>query len=70
MVKRWKSHSKDRDTNDLYLNDGDSTTLYYLKLVPKTEIKGVLVILPSGGETTENLLKQINYLNLRLRKVY
>jgi hypothetical protein len=38
---------KDRDTNDLYLNDGDSTTLYYLKSVPTTEIKGVLVILPS-----------------------
>lgn len=49
----------DVDTNDLYLNDGDSTALYYLKSVPKTEIKGVLVILPSGGETTENLLKQI-----------
>ena len=50
---------EDIDTNDLYLNDGDSTTLYYLKSVPKTEIKGVLVILPSGGEITENLLKQI-----------
>jgi hypothetical protein len=45
--QRWKSHSKDLDENDLYINDGDSTTLYYLKSVPTTEIKGVLVILPS-----------------------
>ncbi len=50
---------EDVDTNDLYLNDGESTTLYYLKSVPKAKIKGVLVILPSGGETTEDLLKQI-----------
>jgi hypothetical protein len=41
-----KSFLKTVDTNDLYLNDGDSTTLYYLKSVPTTEIKGVLVILP------------------------
>lgn len=59
---------KDLDTNDLYLNDGDSTTLYYLKSVPKTEIKGVLVILPSGGETTENLLKQITLHKLAVEK--
>jgi hypothetical protein len=58
----------DRDTNDLYLNDGDSTTLYYLKSVPKTKIKGVLVILPSGGETTENLLKQITLHQLAVKK--
>ena len=59
---------KDLDENDLYINDGDSTTLYYLKLVPKTEIKGVLVILPSGGETTENLLKQITLPQLAVEK--
>ncbi|TDE06051.1 hypothetical protein [Flavobacterium hiemivividum] len=59
---------KDRDTNDLYINDGDSTTLYYLKSVPTTEIKGVLVILPSGGETTENLLKQITLHHLAVEK--
>lgn len=59
---------KDRDTNDLYINDGDSTTLYYLKSVPRTEIKGVLVILPSGGETTENLLKQITLHQLAVEK--
>tara|TARA_R110000868_G_scaffold48720_3_gene157714 strand:+ start:38442 stop:39359 length:918 start_codon:yes stop_codon:yes gene_type:complete len=59
---------KDCDTTDLYINDGDSTTLYYLKLVPKIEIKGVLVILPSGGETTENLLKQIKLPQLAVEK--
>lgn len=59
---------KDLDENDLYINDGDSTTLYYLKSVPTTEIKGVLVILPSGGETTENLLKQITLPQLAVEK--
>jgi hypothetical protein len=59
---------EDIDTNELYLNDGDSTTLYYLKSIPKTEIKGVLVILPSGGETTENLIKQITLHQLAVEK--
>ena len=47
------------DTSNLYINDGESTELYYLKLVPKGKIKGAIVILPSGGETTEDLIKQI-----------
>ncbi|MFI1770212.1 hypothetical protein [Thalassobellus citreus] len=47
------------DASNLYINDGESTELYYLKLVPKGKIKGAIVILPSGGETTEDLIKQI-----------
>lgn len=47
------------DPDNLYINDGDSTELYYYQYVPKTSIKGVLVILPSGGESTENMLRQI-----------
>jgi len=47
------------DTSNLYINDGESSELYYLKLIPKGKINGVIVILPSGGETTEDLLKQI-----------
>jgi len=47
------------DTSSLYINDGESTELYYLKLIPKGKIEGVIVILPSGGETTQDLLKQI-----------
>src|SRR5690606_38819871 len=44
---------------NLYINDNDSTELYYLKLVPKSKPIGAVVIFPSGGETTQDLLKQI-----------
>lgn len=47
------------DPYSFYVNDGDSTELYYYKLVPKKKPIGVLTIFPSGGETTENLLAQI-----------
>jgi len=48
------------DTSNLYINDGDSQELYYLKLVPKSRpIKGAVVIFPSGGETVEELIQQI-----------
>lgn len=56
------------DTSDLYVNDGDSNALHYYKMVPKKEIIGALVILPSGGETTENLLKQITLHQLAVEK--
>lgn len=48
------------DPNSLYINDGlENTNLFYYKMVPRTTPKGVLVIIPSGGETVENLIKQI-----------
>ncbi|KFF08536.1 hypothetical protein [Flavobacterium hydatis] len=56
------------DTNDLYVNDDDSQVLFYYKMVPKTEIIGALVILPSGGESTEDLLKQITLHELAVKK--
>jgi hypothetical protein len=48
------------DPYNFYINDGDSTSTYYYKIVPKEKPIGVLTIFPSGGETIENLLKQIN----------
>lgn len=48
-----------KDDWELYLNDDGSKELYYLKLVPKKEPIGALVILPSGYEKTEDVLKQI-----------
>lgn len=42
-----------------YLNDGDSTNLFYYKIVPKEKPVGTLVILPSSGETIGKMLKQI-----------
>ncbi len=56
------------DTNDIYVNDGDSQALYYYKIVPKTPIIGTLVLLPSGGETTEDMLKQITLHQLAVEK--
>lgn len=48
------------DPDQLYINDDNSTSLYYLKYVPKTQIKGALIVLPSGGERTEDVIQQIN----------
>jgi len=56
------------DTENLYINDGESTALYYLKLIPKEKVKGAIVILPSGGETTEDVLQQITIQNLAYTK--
>jgi 6-phosphogluconolactonase/glucosamine-6-phosphate isomerase/deaminase len=56
------------DTSDLYINDGESNELYYLKLIPKGKIKGAIVLLPSGGETTQDLLKQISIPKLAFDK--
>lgn len=47
------------DTSEIYVNDENSTELFYYKFAPKNKIKGVLVIIPSGGELVENTLKQI-----------
>lgn len=47
------------DSSNLYVNDGESTELYYLQVVPKEKVKGAVVIFPSGGETTDDLIKQI-----------
>lgn len=57
--KLEKVNISDTDPYHFYINDGDSTNLYYYKIVPKEQPIGVLTIFPSGGETTENLLKQI-----------
>lgn len=56
------------DTSNLYINDEESTELYYLKLIPKGKIKGAIVVLPSGGETTQDLLKQISIPRLAFDK--
>ena len=55
-----KVHLQSSDPYSFYISDGDSTALYYYKMVPKEKPIGVLTILPSGGESTENLLAQID----------
>jgi hypothetical protein len=46
----------------------DTTTLFYLKLVPKIRPIGCLVIIPSSGELVENVMKQITLHNLAVEK--
>ncbi|PHR44649.1 MAG: hypothetical protein COA32_14755 [Fluviicola sp.] len=47
------------DPYNFYINDNDSTNLFYYKMVPKEQPIGVLTILPSGGESIESMLSQI-----------
>lgn len=54
-----KVHFSKTDASNLYVSDGNSTELFYLKMVPKSTPIGVLVVLPSGGETVADLQKQI-----------
>lgn len=56
------------DTLDLYINDGESTELYYLKLIPQIEAKGAIVVLPSAGETLQELLQQTSIPKLAFKK--
>ena len=46
----------------------DSTGLFYLKLVPTIKPIGVLVIMPSGGELVEDLMKQVTLHKLAVKK--
>ena len=48
------------DPYHYYVFDGDSTEIFYYKIVPESEPIGVLTIFPSGGEKIENLLEQID----------
>jgi hypothetical protein len=49
-----------KDKWNLYLNDGQSDELFYLRLAPKNNPIGALVILPSGYEKVEDTLRQID----------
>ena len=44
-----------RDNSDLYINDDDSTALFYYVLVPNKQVKGLVVMLPSTGEQVEEV---------------
>lgn len=56
------------DSYELYVNDDEATELFYYKFIPKEKIKGVLVIIPSGGEIIENTLKQITLHKIAVEK--
>lgn len=50
-----------QDPYNLYnFEPTDTTTLFYIKFVPKIKPIGCLVILPSSGELVENVIRQIS----------
>lgn len=54
-----------QDPYNLYnFEPTDSTNLFYLKLIPKTQPIGCLVIIPGAGELVEDVMKQITLHNL------
>lgn len=58
-----------QDPYNLYnFEPSDTSTLFYLKIVPKIKPIGVLVILPSGGELIENTMKQMTLHKLAVEK--
>ncbi|TDO23782.1 hypothetical protein [Pedobacter duraquae] len=44
------------DSTDIYVNDGDSKSLFYYTIEPKADVKGALVLLPSSGENVESVI--------------
>lgn len=58
-----------QDPHNLYnFEPTDTTTLFYIKFVPKTKPIGCLVILPSSGELVENVIRQITLHELAVQK--
>lgn len=51
-----KNYLDIKDTSEIYVNDNDSDKLFYYTLLPKGEIRAVLVLFPSTGETLENAI--------------
>ncbi|MCU0326320.1 MAG: hypothetical protein MUF45_13860 [Spirosomaceae bacterium] len=69
--KREKIMVQKTDPYDLYyVNDKDSTNLFYIKYSPKSKPKGVIVVLPGGGETVEMVEKQIILHKIAILKNY
>ena len=58
-----------QDPYNLYAYEKtDTSTLFYLKLVPKIKPIGVLVILPAGGDMVEDVMKQMTLHKLAVEK--
>ena len=57
------------DPHNLYnFEPTDTTSLFYLKLVPKVKPTACLVILPSSGELVESVMAQITLHKLAVQK--
>lgn len=57
FLKLLKKHTSSLpDSTDIYVNDGDSKSLFYYTVVPNGKVKGALVLLPSFGENAESVI--------------
>lgn len=56
------------DKSNLYVNDGDSNTLHYLITTPKENPIGIIILLPSSGESTTDVAKQVEIPRLAQKK--
>ncbi|HEY8934438.1 MAG TPA: MORN repeat-containing protein [Cyclobacteriaceae bacterium] len=54
-----------QDKNNLYINDGNSQTLFYYMLKPKSEIKGALILLGGSTEPSNYVLMSTRTLTQR-----
>lgn len=58
-----------QDPHQLYLYEqNDTSSLFYLKIIPKSKPIGVLVIMPSSGELVEAVMQQITLHQLAVEK--
>ncbi|WEK20908.1 MAG: hypothetical protein P0Y49_07130 [Candidatus Pedobacter colombiensis] len=56
-LKQLKKHNTVfLDSTDIYINDGNSTSLFYYTYIPTGNLKGALVLLPSSGENAESVI--------------
>ena len=56
LKRLTKSRVSATDSTELYVSDGGAKSLYYHMLMPVDPVKGVLVLLPGGWETTQHVL--------------
>ncbi|WP_316839243.1 hypothetical protein [Pedobacter gandavensis] len=57
VLKLLKKHTTTfLDSTDIYVNDGNSKSLFYYTIVPTVNVKGALVLLPSSGENAESVI--------------
>lgn len=60
--------AKEDPYNLYHFESSDTSSLFYLKLVPKGRPSGCLVILPASGELVEDVMKQITLHRLAVNK--
>lgn len=48
-----------KDSTYLYINDGDSDSLFYYQLIPEQKPQACIIIIPASGEKVESVIPQL-----------